>query len=159
MNAQSPATRPLRSGDLDRIVAIDQAHTGRSRRSFLGKRLKSALERPDAFIHTGVEKNGELAGFALARLLRGEFGRAELSAALDLIGVAPDSKEHGLGRTLLEGLLSAARQSGVKRVHSEAEWTELSLLGFFDATGFKLANRVVLERSVNAPFDDVRIEV
>ncbi|MCL4791399.1 MAG: GNAT family N-acetyltransferase [Gammaproteobacteria bacterium] len=159
MNASSPHTRPLRESDLERIVAIDQAHTGRSRRSFLGKRLKSALERPEAFIHAGIERNGELAGFALARLLRGEFGRAELSAALDLIGVAPDSREHGYGRALLEGLLSAARRSGVKRVQSQAEWTELSLLGFFDATGFRLAKRVVLERSVSAPFDDDSVEV
>ena len=145
--------RPLRNDDLERMIIIDQAHTGRSRRGFLGKRLKLAIERPQAFIHVGLERDGELAGFALARLLQGEFGRSEPTAALDLVGVAPDSQELGVGHALIDGLLGAARQKGARHLQSEAEWTNHALLRFFDSMGFKLANRIVLERRVSEPFD------
>ncbi|HUY84171.1 MAG TPA: GNAT family N-acetyltransferase [Steroidobacteraceae bacterium] len=144
--------RPLCIDDLQRMIVIDGAHTGRSRRGFLAKRLNLALERPQAFLHVGLEKDGVLAGFALARLLRGEFGRAQTTAALDLVGVATGSQEHGVGRALLDGLLEAADQQGVRHLQSQAEWTSHALLRFFDAAGFKLANRVVLERRVSEPF-------
>jgi len=146
--------RPLRNDDLERMIIIDQAHTGRSRRGFLGKRLKLAIERPQTFIHIGLERDGELVGFALARLLQGEFGRQEITAALDLIGVAPDSQELGYGHALIDGLLCAAQQQGARHLQSEAEWTSHALLRFFDAMGFKLANRMVLERRVNEPFEE-----
>ena len=146
--------RPLLKDDLERMIAIDQAHTGRTRRGFLGKRLTLAIERPQAFVHVGLERGGVLAGFALARLLRGEFGRTEATAALDLVGVAPGSQEHGVGRALLDGLLAAAQRQGVRHLQSEAEWTSHALLRFFDAAGFKLANRVVLERRMSEPFPE-----
>jgi N-acetylglutamate synthase-like GNAT family acetyltransferase len=158
-NGTAASVRPLCSEDLDRMVVIDQAHTGNSRRRFLSRRLESALQRPGSCIHVGLEHDGVLAGFALARVLQGEFGHSDPSAALDLIGVAPDEEEHGHGRTLLDALLATAKRAGVTRLQSEADWTNLSLLGFFDATGFTLASRVVLERSVSVPFDDRGEEV
>jgi ribosomal protein S18 acetylase RimI-like enzyme len=145
-------TRALRSDDLERMIVIDQAHTGRSRRRFLAKRLKSATEHPQTFVHVGIESGGLLVGFALARMLHGEFGGAESTATLDLLGVAPDNQEHGYGHALMEELLRTAGQQGVRRLQSEAEWTNHALLRFFDATGFKLARRVVLERRVGEPF-------
>ncbi len=151
--------RPLRIGDMERMVAIDEAHTGRTRRGFLAKRLSMAIGRPQAFVHVGLERDGVLEGFALARMLRGEFGRAATTAALDLVGVAPDSREHGLGRALLDGLIEAAQRQGVSHLQSEAEWTSHALLRFFDAAGFRLASRVVLERRVNEPFPDKAEEI
>ncbi|HXQ30446.1 MAG TPA: GNAT family N-acetyltransferase [Steroidobacteraceae bacterium] len=147
-------TRPLRGDDLERMIIIDQAHTGRSRRRFLAKRLRSATKHPENFVHLGIDRGGVLVGFVLARLLQGEFGRADSSAALDLLGVAPDGQEHGYGHALMDGLLGEARQRGVQHLQSEAEWTNHSLLRFFDATGFKLASRVVLERRVGEPFNE-----
>ena len=151
--------RPLGSGDLERMVEIDEAHTGRPRRGFLAKRLALALQRPQAFVHVGLEHDGVLAGFALARMLRGEFGRAQVSAALDLVGVAPDSLEHGFGRALLDGLIEAAQRQGVSHLQSETEWTSHALLRFFDAAGFRLARRVVLERRVGEPFPERSEEI
>ncbi len=146
--------RPLDGGHLERMILIDQAHTGRTRRGFLAKRLKLAIERPREFAHVGLERDGVLAGFAFARLLRGEFGRTETTAALDLLGVAPGSQEHGVGRALLEALIEAAQRQGVSHLQSQAEWTNHALLGFFDAAGFRLASRIVLERRLGDPFPD-----
>jgi ribosomal protein S18 acetylase RimI-like enzyme len=145
------AVRPLRADDLDRMIAIDQAHTGRQRRRFFEKRFEAAKAHPQDFVHVGVSRNGTLVGFAFARVLHGEFGRDEPAAALDLVGVDPATQDHGYGHALFDGLTDAMRAAGVRRLHSQADWTNHALLKFFDSTGFELAPRLVLERSVAAP--------
>lgn len=151
--------RRLRPDDLERTIAIDQAHTGRVRRRFFEKRLEVARKHPEDFIHVGVTEGDKLMGFAFARLRQGEFGREEPIAALDLMGVEPGAEAHGYGHRLIEALQAAMREKGVRRLHSQADWTEHGLLKFFDSTGFKLAPRLVLERAVAEPMmedaDDV----
>ncbi len=67
--------RSLTPYDLDRVVAIDSAHTRQSRRRFFEKRLAAAEAQPDSFVHIGLMRGGALRGFLLAHVLRGEFGR------------------------------------------------------------------------------------
>jgi GNAT superfamily N-acetyltransferase len=143
--------RPLRSIDIERVIAIDSAHVGEPRRRFFEKRLTHATRHPDDFVHVGVVRNGALVGFAFARILRGEFGRAQAIATLDAVGVEHDSRAHGVGRALMEGLTKLMREKGVKLLQSQADWTNHSLLRFFDSSGFGLAPRLVLERSVLTP--------
>ena len=147
--------RPLRLDDLERIIAIDQAHTGHARRRFMAKRLSAAQRCADDFILVGVERAGMLVGFALGRVLYGEFGRVEPVAVFDAIGVDPASQEHGYGHALMAGLLAAVRQKGVRQLHSQAEWTNHGLLKFFDSMGFTLARRVVLERSTSEAMTEI----
>ena len=143
--------RPLRSTDLERVIAIDSAHVGEPRRRFFEKRLAHAKQHPEDFVHVGITRNGALAGFAFARILRGEFGREQAIATLDAVGVEHDSREHGIGRALMDGLTKAMREKKVQLLQSQAEWTNHVLLRFFDASGFGLAPRLVLERSVLTP--------
>ena len=143
--------RPLRSTDLERVIAIDSAHVGEPRRRFFEKRLAHAKRHPEDFVHVGVTRNGALVGFAFARILRGEFGRDQAIATLDAVGVARDSQARGVGHALMDGLTKAMHEKKVQSLQSEAEWTNHGLLHFFDASGFKLASRLVLERSVLTP--------
>jgi ribosomal protein S18 acetylase RimI-like enzyme len=143
--------RPLRSTDLERVIAIDSAHMGEPRRRFFEKRLAHAKRHPEDFVHVGVTRNSALAGFAFARILRGEFGRDQAIATLDAVGVAHDSRERGVGHALMDGLTKAMREKKVQSLQSEADWTNHGLLRFFDASGFRLASRLVLERSVLTP--------
>ena len=143
--------RRLRPDDLERTIAIDQAHTGRPRRHFFEKRLDTARKHPEDFIHVGVTHDGVLVGFAFARVRQGEFGRQEPVAALDLMGVDTTSEGRGYGHRLMAALTQAMRDKGVRLLHSQAGWTEHAMLKFFDSTGFKLAPRLVLERSVAEP--------
>jgi ribosomal protein S18 acetylase RimI-like enzyme len=139
--------RALNGGDLERVIAIDRAHSGRSRRHFLEKRFAAAAAQPHEFIQIGVMRGGALRGFATARVFRGEFGREPPIAMLDAIGVEMELQERGLGRSLMDGLIETMRRAGVHKLQSQAEWTNHGLMRFFDASGFELAHRVVLERS------------
>ena len=59
------AVRPLRASDLERMIAIDEAHTGHTRRRFFEKRLDAAEREAQDFIHIGMERDGKLTGFLL----------------------------------------------------------------------------------------------
>lgn len=143
--------RPLRSADLERVIAIDSAHVGEPRRRFFEKRLAHAKQHPEDFAQVGVVRNGSLIGFAFARILRGEFGRAQAIATLDAVGVEQDSRERGVGHALMDGLIALMREKGVQSLQSQADWTNHALLRFFDSSGFGLAPRLVLERSALMP--------
>jgi predicted N-acetyltransferase YhbS len=143
--------RPLRPADLERVIAIDSDYVGKPRRRFFEKRLAHAKEHPEEFVHVGVAWNGALVGFAFARILRGEFGREQAIARLDALGVISSSRERGVGHALMEGLTEVLRQKGVQSLQSQADWTNHALLQFFDASGFGLAPRLMLERSVLTP--------
>jgi L-amino acid N-acyltransferase YncA len=143
--------RPLRDSDLDQVVAIDAGHVGEPRRRFFEKRLAQAKRHPDDHVHVGVLSNNELVGFALARILRGEFGRAQTIAVLDAVGVDYESQARGIGRLLIGGIAGILRAKGVQSVQSQADWSDHALLRFFDSSGFALAPRLMLERSVLTP--------
>jgi len=143
--------RPLKPDDLDRMIAIDQGHTGYGRRRFFEKRLAAAAAHPDDFIHAGLAQNGKLIGFAFARVLHGEFGHAQDVAALDLIDVDRASEHHGAGRALMQALSEMMKKRGIRLLHSETDWTNHGLVRFFASAGFALAPRLLLERSVAEP--------
>jgi ribosomal protein S18 acetylase RimI-like enzyme len=143
--------RPLCPADLEQVIAIDSVYVGKPRRRFFEKRLAHAERNPEDFVHVGVVRNGALVGFAFARILRGEFGQEQAIARLDALGVMSSSRERGVGRTLMGGLTESMRRKGVQSLQSQADWTNHALLRFFDASGFGLAPRLMLERSVLTP--------
>src|ERR1043165_9314997 len=103
--ASSSSTRPITADDLEQVIAIDKANSGNLRRHFFEKRFAAAKARPSDFVHIGVVAGNALRGFAIARILRGEFGKKDSVAVLDAIGVEAESRERGLGKNLMEGLV------------------------------------------------------
>lgn len=150
---QSKVTvRPLKAGDLDAVVAIDRELTGRSRRGFFERRLKAAQSSPKDFIYVGACIGDTLLGYALVRLLGGEFGQ-DAAGMLDAIGVDPASEGKGIGGALLDGIDDVMRHKGIAELQTETEWTNSDLLGFFAHAGFERAPRLVLKRDVATDLD------
>lgn len=145
------SVRPLFPDDLERVIAIDRAHSGHDRRSFYEKRFAAAKSNFEEFVQIGVAEGETLYGFAMARILRGEFGREHAIAVLDGLGVEAGTQDQGVGQTLMSELVRSLRNMGVRSLQSQAEWTNGNLLGFFAGSGFSLAPRFALERSVGEP--------
>ena len=163
MVAASPVkdreARLLSQSDIERVIAIDRAHSGHARRRFFEKRFAAAQARPGDFIQVGAMWGGALRGFAIANILRGEFGHEHPIAVLDAIGVEAQSQEYGIGEALLERLREEMQRNRVQSLHSQAEWTRHDLLRFFATSGFRLAPRLALERSVSEPLAEPSEEV
>jgi ribosomal protein S18 acetylase RimI-like enzyme len=152
-------TRPLRADDVERVIAVDRAYSGQSRRRFFEKRFAAAKAQPEDFIHVGVVQDGALRGYAIARVLRGEFGHKQAVAVLDAIGVDAESRERGVGQALMAELDAIMVRRNVRALQSQAEWTNLDLLRFFAAAGFQLAPRLTLQRPVAALLDELSEQV
>lgn len=156
--SEPPKTRlrPLAAADLDAVVKLDTAIFRRSRRGYMQKRLTAALRDPSGHIQCAIESDGEFAGFILARVREGEFGREAPAVAFEAIGVAPSARRHGFGRLLMQGLEDIARRKGIDSIQTDASWKTHELLRFLDSTGFSLAPRVVLARPVDKPLPTAR---
>lgn len=147
------AVRPLLEADLGAVVALDRAITGRSRRGYFEKRLAAALREPGGHIQVAVTVDGALAGFALARVLEGEFGSTRSAVVLETIDVDPGQRHHGLGHMLLDGVEQVMRHKGITELQTQAAWSDHELLRFFDAGGFSLAPRQVVSCRVGRATD------
>jgi ribosomal protein S18 acetylase RimI-like enzyme len=143
-------TGPLAPDELADVVAIDAAITGRDRGAFFARRLTRTLAAPKRFVHVGLRRDGRLAGFALARLMDGEFGATGRDAALDAIGVHPDHAEAGGGRALMAAFLQVLARKGVDKVVTEVDWEARGLMDFLAHSGFGPAESLVVERAVPA---------
>jgi ribosomal-protein-alanine N-acetyltransferase len=56
------------------------------------------------------------------------------------VAVAPGAQRHGLGRSLVRGLIDYARESGVTQIFLEVRVDNLPALALYDAFGFEVLN-------------------
>ena len=142
--------RPLGADDIERVIEIDRAHSGHSRRRFFEKRFDAAAAQPDDYIHIGVSR-------AVARCAAlpspASFAASSDTKPRSRFSMRSASRrrsaERGIGQALIEELGAILVRKGVPSLQSQADWTNHDLLRFFDATGFELAPRLALQRPVN----------
>jgi len=135
------------ANSLDPVVELDNATNGSRRKDFFTKRFAAQKNQPESFISLAATQAGTLVGFVCCHLLKGEFGSDALIAVLDAMAVDPTCQGRGVGHDLLAELMTEIRKRGGQELRTQALWNQPSVLGFFAATGFTLAPRLVLERS------------
>lgn len=148
--AQGTLLRALQPDDVEAVVKVDRERSGRARTEFYGRRFRTLADDP-ATVGVAAERGGRLVGFALARVLDGEFGGAGPVGVLDAVGVLPAAARGGVATALLGGVEQALAGRGVKELRTQVDWTDHALVAFIAARGFRLAPRVVLERSLERP--------
>jgi GNAT superfamily N-acetyltransferase len=142
------AVRALVRTDLDAVVAIDTAFEGRSRRSYLERRLAAALRHPKLHVQLAATDAKGLAGYIHARVLEGEFGHSEPGLRLEIVGVRGDAQGHGVGKELFGALAAWARRHGIRSVQTQAAWTNDVMLRWLAAMGFTLAPNHIFDCAV-----------
>ena len=142
--------RALRAEDLPAVVDIDAGMQGRSRRDYFQRRLDAAVKEPQLHAQFAALDAKGLAGYALARVMSGEFGRDRPGLRLEVIGVRPDARGHGIGRQLLEALHSYAERHGMQDIRSTALWSDERMVRWMRARGFRLGPAWVVDAAVAA---------
>lgn len=139
--------RALAREDLQPVIAIDTAIEGQSRRTYVERRLAAALREPGLHAQFAACDSEGLAGYILARVLAGEFGRTR-ALRLELVGVRPGQQRLGAGAQLFDVLAQWATRHGIQEMRTTGHWTNAQMLGWLHATGFRLAPDIVLEVDV-----------
>ncbi len=95
--------------------------------------LESLLATPGC-LGLVAEAGGQPLGFGLARLAAGE---AEVLS----LGVMPAARRLGLGRALLDALVTRARTQGVGSLYLEVAADNPGAIGLYKAAGFRSVGR------------------
>lgn len=140
--------RPLLREDLNSVVAIDAAVAGVTRRAYFERRLLSALDDPKLHAQFAAIDDEGLAGYVLARVLTGEFGRTAPAFRLEVLGVRGDARRRGVGASLFDALSDFGRRHGISEVRTTAAWNDHPMLRWLDAMGFVLAPNHLVDCAV-----------
>jgi len=140
--------RRLARADLDAVVDIDAIAEGRTRRPYFERRLAAALREPAAYVQFAAVLDDHLAGYVLARVLEGEFGRDVPALSIEAIGARYDAKGAGVGRRLLDALADDARRRGIRELRTQARWNNHAMLRWLDENGFTVAANHIVDCAV-----------
>lgn len=139
------AVRQLHPRDLEAVIRLDSKIVGRRRDEFFKVKLEQALADTGIQVSLAAESDGAFTGFCLCRVYYGEFGSMEKVAVLDTLGVHPDFRGKGIGRSILRQLRTNLLGLGIGHLQTEVEWNEPDLLAFFQHAGFLPAPRLSLD--------------
>lgn len=141
--------RSLELSDLDALIEIDAAASGRRRPMYFEKMVERAVQKADFQASLAAELDDRTVGFVLATLFWGEYGVTEPSASIDAIAVEPEYRGRRVGRALIRQLLLNLAALRIERVRTEVSWNDYGLLAFFERSGFAPARRICLERRLD----------
>ena len=128
--------------DVEGVARVDRGHTGRDRRGYLCRTVREALADSAVRVSLVARVDGAVAGYLMARVDYGDFGRSEPAAVIDTVGVDPLRLHLGIGRALLSQLFMNLAGLGVERVETVLAPGNLDLLGFFYDAGFRPSERL-----------------
>jgi ribosomal protein S18 acetylase RimI-like enzyme len=137
-----PQVTLLEAQDIEGVARIDRRLTGRDRRGYLCRTIREALADSAVRISLAARVDGGIAGYLMARVDYGDFGRVEPVAVVDTVGVDPLRARQGIGRALLAQLFVNLRGLRVERVETAVAPERLELLAFFRAAGFRPSERL-----------------
>jgi ribosomal protein S18 acetylase RimI-like enzyme len=140
--------RRLARADLDAVVDIDAIAEGRMRRPYFERRLAAALREPAAYVQFAAVLDDRLAGYVLAHVLEGEFGRDVPAMSIEAIGARYDAKGAGVGRRLLDALADDARKRGIRKLRTQARWNDHAMLRWLDDNGFAVAANHIVDCAI-----------
>jgi GNAT superfamily N-acetyltransferase len=138
--------RPLESTDLADIARIDEMLTGQARPEYWRTRLDIAALRPP-WMSLVAETDGRVAGFLFGWVGESEFGIAERTGWIDLIGIDLRYRGLGIGRRLVEQFLDSGRQlRAVRKLATLIDLEQADIREFFVHLGFRHGPMIQLER-------------
>lgn len=149
LETDAVVVRAMRETDLDAVVCIDAAATGRRRPRYFELMIERAVRQAALQISLVAEWEGRVAGFLIGSLYYGEFGVLEPSASIDAISVDPALRGRHVGRALMRQLRLNLGALGISTLRTEVAWDDFDLLAFFRREGFAPARRLCLETTID----------
>ena len=122
------------AGDLPRLWELDRI-CFEPGIAYSPAELRRFFELPGA-LGLVAERDGEVEGFALG------YGDRRGAAHVVTLDVRPSGRRRGLGRRLLEGLLSGLGAAGARRAVLEVDVRNSGAVAFYQELGFRKSGRI-----------------
>jgi ribosomal protein S18 acetylase RimI-like enzyme len=145
LDTDSVLVRTMNEHDLEAVVSIDRAATGRGRPRYFELMFARAVKQAALQVSLAAEMDGHVAGFVIASLYYGEYGVSEATASLDVIGVDPKYRHQRVAKAMLRQLRLNLAALRVTTLRTEVSWDDFDLLAFFKKEGFAPARRLCLD--------------
>jgi GNAT superfamily N-acetyltransferase len=144
-DAEIAFVRPVRRGDLERIVSIDATVTGLEKRKYWNgvfRRCGAPGQRERQFLV--AQWRGEVVGFVIGEVRDWEFGSPPCGWVF-AIDVQPDARLAGIGTQLFEAIRAGFRKAGVNKLRTVLSRDNTLLLSFFRSEGMTAGPLIPLE--------------
>jgi len=146
MDRSEIVVRPLEATDVQAIVRIDEKLSGETRKEYWQRRLELASLRPP-WMSLVAEMDGRLVGFVFGWVGESEFGIAEPTAWLDLIGVDSPYRGRGVGQALVGRFVQSSRElRAIVKVATLIDLAQADIREFFVRLGFRHGPMIQMER-------------
>jgi ribosomal-protein-alanine N-acetyltransferase len=131
-----PQLAPARMADAARIARLsrDWIENGLPW-SWTPQRVAASVRRRDALVVVARAADATIAGFAIMRY-------GDDDAHLDLLGVCPGHRGHGLGGRLVEWLEKPALVAGIRSIRLEVRESNVAARRFYERLGYRVVQRL-----------------
>jgi len=138
--------RSLSRDDLPALIRIDRKITGQEHVAYYERKVEEALNDSGIRVSMVAERDGQVAGFIMARVDYGEFDRMEPTAVLDSIAVNPALAHHLAGSALLSQLLGNLTSLRLETIRTEVDAKHPDVLSFLLKNGFRQSQELAFSR-------------
>ena len=142
--------RDLRKEDLPAIVDIEDRTTGVERRAYWEARIEISEAIRPHWASLVAEADNRVVGFIFGRAGELEFGLPGTIAWIEIIGVDPAYRRHGVGAQLISQFISSAEDHGIQRIFTLVQKSSQDMERFFSKLGFKQGEMVHFQKEVKA---------
>lgn len=140
--------RNLAKADLPSIVNIEERVTGVARRDYWEKRIEISEAIRPHWASLVAELDNRVVGFILGRAGELEFGLPGTVAWIEIIGVDPAYRSHGIGRELIDRLASSAEDHGIRTIFTLVDSNNSDMERFFTRLGFAQGKMLHFQREI-----------
>lgn len=148
MRGSAVTIRSVELRDVDDIVRIDETLGGQTRKDHWQARVDIAALRPP-WMSLVAETDGRVVGFLFGWVGESEFGIASRTGWIDLIGVDPPYRGHGVGRALVDRFVASGRElRAVATVATLIDIGQTDVRDFFVGLGLRPGPMIHLQMPV-----------
>ncbi|MBI2848707.1 MAG: GNAT family N-acetyltransferase [Chloroflexi bacterium] len=140
------SVRPMEPEDIIPVMEIDRKAAGGRRAITYQDQIEFYLGGELGLSYV-AEQDGRVVGFIFGRLLERRYGPYQ-GAWLEILGIEPDMKRHGIGRQLLKALHQGCREKGVRELHAMVSARDTEVKPFLENSGFREGELVHLQLKV-----------
>ena len=140
--------RNLDKADLPSIINIEDRVTGVSRPDYWEKRIEISEAIRPHWASLVAELDNRVVGFIFGRTGELEFGLPGTVAWIEIIGVDPAYRGHGIGRTLIERLAASAEDHGIRTIFTLVDNSNSEMERFFTRLGFAQGKMLHFQKEI-----------